>query len=166
MDGRATFTIAMSSTTMNWTPRSSASANHFRRASAIMVPSFHSSREDLRPYRSCFLFASLNLLTGRPPATLTTNGVQEIRPVLPDGPRSVAGRRAVVPADRPGAPARPEALHRSHPRPARDRHEHPRRAAARPRGVRRHPEAQAAAARAGDGVRAHGVRLRPERGAL
>ena len=37
MDGRATFTIAMSSTTMNWTPRSSASANHFRRVAAIMV---------------------------------------------------------------------------------------------------------------------------------
>src|SRR5687768_451866 len=36
MDGRATFTIAMSSTTMNCTPRSNASASHFRRAVAIM----------------------------------------------------------------------------------------------------------------------------------
>ena len=61
MDGSATFTIAMSSTTMNWTPRSRASASHFLCAAAIMVSSFQSSSVDLRLYRSYLFFASLFL---------------------------------------------------------------------------------------------------------
>src|SRR5438874_12374204 len=47
MEGRATFTIAMSSTTMNCTPRSSVRANHFRRDPAIITSSFQSSTEPL-----------------------------------------------------------------------------------------------------------------------
>src|SRR5438876_4577276 len=83
MDGSATFTIAMSTTTMNWTPRSTARANHFRRAVAIMVSSFQSCREDLRPYRSCFSFASLYLLTGRTPATLRRTGMKNFDQYCP-----------------------------------------------------------------------------------
>src|SRR5436305_1179558 len=101
MDGRATFTIAMSSTTMNCTPRRSARANHFRRVPAIMMFPFRSSSGGLRLYRANLLFASTYLLTGRTPATLTTIDEQEIRPVLPDGPRDFSRGRALVAADRP-----------------------------------------------------------------
>src|SRR5438876_10399868 len=83
MDGSATFTIAMSTTTMNWTPRSTARANHFRRAVAIMVSSFQSCREDLRPYRSCSSFASLYWVTGRTPATLRRTGMKKFDQYCP-----------------------------------------------------------------------------------
>src|SRR5204863_1858273 len=110
MDGRATFTIAMSSTTMNCTPRSSASANHFRRVDAIMVSSFQSSSRDWRVYRRDLRLASICLSIRREPATLTDRE-QEVRAVLPGGARPLAGGRALGAADRPRAPARPEALH-------------------------------------------------------
>jgi hypothetical protein len=40
IEGRATFTIAMSSTTMNCTVHSRASASHFRRGDAVIVGAF------------------------------------------------------------------------------------------------------------------------------
>src|SRR5919204_2424765 len=96
----------------------------------------------------------------------TTNGDAEIRPVLPGGPRAFSGGGALVAADRPGAAARPQALHGSDARPARDRHEHPRRAAEGTRGLRRDPEADAAAPGRVDRLRADRLRVRAEGGAV
>src|SRR5438876_946675 len=59
MEGNATFTIAMSRTTMNWTALRSASASHFRRSVAtIRVQSFRLRREGLQSNRDSLSFAS------------------------------------------------------------------------------------------------------------
>src|SRR6266853_1849162 len=64
IEGNATFTIAMSRTTMNWTALRSASASHLRRSVAtIRAQSFRLRREDLQPSRDNFLFASLTFTT-------------------------------------------------------------------------------------------------------
>src|SRR2546423_7465855 len=64
IEGNATFTIAMSRTTMNWTALRSASASHFRRSVAIMgAQSFRSRREGLQSNRDSLLFASITFTT-------------------------------------------------------------------------------------------------------
>src|SRR5438046_1597266 len=145
MDGRATFTIAMSSTTMNWTPRSSASANHFRRVAAIMVAVLSVVELRLAKLQHELFFCKYPLVNQKLTGYTTTNGGKEIRPVLPDGPRALARRRALGVAGRPRAHARAQALYRPRSGPTRDRHQHPCRTSARPRGVRRRREAQAPA---------------------
>src|SRR5207302_2233155 len=64
IEGNATFTIAMSRTTMNWTALRSASASHFRRSVATMrLQSFRSRREDLQSNRDNLRFASSTFTT-------------------------------------------------------------------------------------------------------
>src|SRR5258706_4414264 len=64
IEGNATFTIAMSSTTMNWTALRSASASHFRRSVAtIGAQSFRLRREGLQPSRCHLLFTSSTFTT-------------------------------------------------------------------------------------------------------
>src|SRR3954452_11568742 len=119
MDGSATFTTAMSRTTMNWTVQSRASASHLRREAFTATLPF------VLPARGCKLTArtfKLQVDTGlsQVEALHSVRG-QAVRPVLPDRPRAVAGRRALGAARRAGAHARPEALHRSRRRAARHR---------------------------------------------
>src|SRR5207253_1121000 len=161
IDGRATFTIAMSSTTMNWTPSRRASASHFRCDAAIMGGRPF-SRLGCACHPTGVTFVSQVISCEPEVSRLDWHRDAEIRAVLSRGPRALLRRGAVVAADRPRAVARPEALHGSEPRPARDRHEHPRRAAARARGLRDRPEADAPAARGIDRLRADGARRRAE----
>src|SRR4029079_10390591 len=64
IEGSATFTIAMSKTTMNWTALKSASASHLRRSVAIIgVASFRLCRECLQPNRDDLSFTSIHFTT-------------------------------------------------------------------------------------------------------
>src|SRR5919206_5193064 len=127
IEGSATFTTAMSSTTMNWTVHSRARANHLRRDAAMCRPSFRLVSIGLRRYSVYFVFASRHCDPGSARATLRGDG-QAVRPVLPGRPRLVARRRALGAARRARAAEGPAALHRPRGRPAGDRHERPRHA--------------------------------------
>src|SRR5690348_10881807 len=71
MEGSATFTIAMSKTTMNWTALRSASASHLRRSEVTMSSrSFHLSSVDLQSNRSSLQLASKTFTTASLRATL------------------------------------------------------------------------------------------------
>src|SRR5581483_5868268 len=161
IDGSATFTTAMSRTTMNWTTERSASASHLRRSDATMSP---------LPFASVVVAGNLAGITcsmqvkpsqqhGKALQCLRAQG---LRPVLPGRPRARPRRRAVGAPRRAGADARAEALHRPGRPPPRDRHERPRLAAPRPRGGRARDEAHAAAAGRLARLRADRLRARPE----
>ena len=91
MDGSATFTIAMSSTTMNCTAQSSASASHFRRADAITGSPFVWSDRACQTTATHFRFTS-TIFQNESFALQSPSDGQELRPVLPDGARALAGR--------------------------------------------------------------------------
>src|SRR6188472_2938351 len=131
MEGSATFTIAMSSTTMNCTAKRSASPYHLRCSEPIIVqvPSFASPVDAAEVTAETFKSQVDTFICPLWPlqSQADADERQVLRPgaVLPDGPCAVAGRRALVAADRPRAAARAAALHGSREGPARDRHEHP-----------------------------------------
>src|SRR5919106_5734361 len=90
IDGRATFTIATSSTTMNWTLQSSASASHLRRSVCeLVIPRRRSGRSDLDSR------ASVGAQRAQPPfelGALDLVGAQRDRPLVGAlGARPVAG---------------------------------------------------------------------------
>src|SRR3954452_19051097 len=160
IDGSATFTTAMSRTTMNWTVQSRARANHLRRVADIRRTLFRLGSTRWRNYSLDFLCASTGFRTKSKVAMLRLDG-PPVRPVLPRRERAVDRRGALGAPDRPRAAEGPAPLHRPDRRAARHRHEGPRHAPARARGRRRRPASQAAAARRLDRVRADRVRRRP-----
>src|SRR5438093_10258998 len=75
IEGNATFTIAMSRTTMNWTALKSANASHLRRSVATMrVQSFRLRREGLQSNRDKLLFTSLTFTTASSTAMIQRMG--------------------------------------------------------------------------------------------
>src|SRR6266508_2408580 len=160
IEGNATFTIAMSRTTMNWTVARRPSASHFRRSEVTMTLPFPCALVG----SACNIAGEACLLQVYPsqqqaPALSWGHG-EALRPVLPGRSCPRARRRAVDAARRARADERAEALHRPRRAPPRDRHEHPGGAASRSRGVRRHCEADAAAAGRLARLRAHRLRAR------
>jgi hypothetical protein len=74
IEGNATFTIAMSRTTMNWTTLSSASASHLRRSEVTMSSvSFPLGSYGLQRSSVNFYFARNFFSTASERATLSTN---------------------------------------------------------------------------------------------
>src|SRR5688572_10350706 len=98
IDGSATFTIAMSSTTMNWTVQRRARAYHIRRE-ATMTASFRFGSIEWRSYSVYFQIASRRFPDASWRATLRRHG-EGVRPVLPDRSRALDRGRAVVAAPR------------------------------------------------------------------
>src|SRR3954447_19781073 len=133
IDGSATFTTAMSRTTMNWTVQRRARANHLRRVASIGRALFRLGSTRWRNYSPIFLFASTGFRTNSTAAMLALHG-PPVRPVLPGRQRAVARRRALGAAHRSRAPQGPAPLHRPHGGPAGHRHEGPRHAPAGARG--------------------------------
>src|SRR5690242_5559056 len=70
IDGSATFTTAMSRTTMNWTVQSSASASHLRREAFTSNAPFPIASTRLRSYSVYFQIASRHSLLASGGATL------------------------------------------------------------------------------------------------
>src|SRR3954467_7946018 len=151
IDGSATFTTAMSRTTMNWTVHSRARANHLRRVADIRRALFRLGSTRAPNYSLNFPLGSTAFRTKSKAAMLRRRG-PPVRRVLPDRERAVARRRALGAPGRARASEGPAALHRPHRRPARHRDEGPRDAPARARGRRRRPAPQAPAARGVDGL--------------
>src|SRR6476619_518772 len=107
IEGSATFTIAMSRTTMNWTALRSASASHFLLSVAtIGLQSFHCVRKTCNLAEiTCLLQAN----TSQEQAEwLSSSHGEALRAVLPGRPRPRRHRRSLGAARRPGADPRPE----------------------------------------------------------
>src|SRR4051812_37827732 len=145
IEGSATFTIAMSRTTMNCTPRSSASTIHLRSFDAIIGVVLSFLKRSLARLKIKLQNCKYDLVYRKRTGYPDDDRDQKIRPVLSDGPRPLPRGRSLGAPDRARAAARPQALHRPVQRAAGHRHEHPRDAPSRP-GARRHPAEAAAAA--------------------
>src|SRR3954447_881831 len=141
MEGSATFTIAMSRTTMNCTAKRSASPYHLRCSEPIIVriPSFASPVDAAEVTAHTFKSQPNTFICPLTALQSQADERQVLRPgaVLPHGPCAVAGGRALVAPDRPRAAARASPLHGSREGAARDRHEHPGGPAEGSRDVRR-----------------------------